>query len=68
MASPYGLFSGGEVLGALRLLSSTVGPSDQWRLEEDRTATGSNTLSVQACVSVGVKDLMMECWFRVTKF
>ena len=64
MAFPYGTLSGGEALGRLRLLSSAMGPSDHRRAGEDRAAAAGGTLSIQACVSAGVKEAMMECWFR----
>lgn len=67
MAFPYGALSGGEALAKLRLLPFAVGPSDQWRAEEDRAAAAGNTLSVQGRVNVGFvalhysSDLRFRC-------
>ena len=62
MPLPFGMLSGGEALGELRLLSSAVGPNDRWRAEEDRAAVSGNTSSVRACAKVGVEGPMSECW------
>ena len=59
--------SGGEAFGRLRLLFSAVGPRDQWRAEEDKTAWAQNTLSIRACMEAGADESMLGCWFRGIK-
>ena len=64
---PYELLSGGEAPDKLRISSSAAGPTDRWRVREDRAATSGTTLSVHACVAAGVEDLMLEHGFRGIK-
>ena len=59
MPFPYEMLPGGETRDKLRISPPAAGPTDFWRVEEDRAEALGNTLSVYACASAGVEKSML---------